>query len=80
MWSAQQASAQGIALTPGWYDWTGVYVGINAGYGTTASTQAFSGVVAGGQLVRTCSIKTLFSASKSTATGRRNKGVLEHPH
>jgi len=50
MWSVQQANAQGLALPPGWYDWTGVYVGINVGYGASATTQSFSGVVAGGQV------------------------------
>jgi outer membrane immunogenic protein len=55
--SAQAAIAGGIDVPPNFYDWTGVYIGGNVGYGTgsisdsaTSSTQSFSGVIAGGQI------------------------------
>ena len=44
-------------MPPNFYDWTGVYIGGNVGYGTgsisdsaTSSTQSFSGLIAGGQI------------------------------
>ena len=60
--TAQVAIAADIlGPPPTFYDWTGVYVGANVGYGTggisdtpagstTSSTQSFSGAVAGGQI------------------------------
>ena len=56
MCSAQVAMAGGIEVPPNFYDWTGVYVGANAGYGSGSvsdsinGTQAFSGAIAGGQI------------------------------
>ena len=56
MCSGQVAMAGGIEVPPNFYDWTGVYVGANAGYGTgnisdsINGTQAFSGAIAGGQI------------------------------
>jgi outer membrane immunogenic protein len=55
--SGQAAIAGGIDVPPNFYDWTGVYIGGNVGYGTgsisdsaTSSTQSFSGLIAGGQI------------------------------
>jgi outer membrane immunogenic protein len=55
--SGQVAIAGGIDVPPNFYDWTGVYIGGNVGYGTgsisdsaTSSTQSFSGLIAGGQI------------------------------
>jgi outer membrane immunogenic protein len=55
--SGQVAIAGGIDVPPNFYDWTGVYIGRNVGYGTgsisdsaTSSTQSFSGLIAGGQI------------------------------
>ena len=61
MCTGQAAIAGGIEVPPTFYDWTGMYVGANVGYGSgsisetvtgasTSSTQAVSGVVAGGQI------------------------------
>jgi len=51
---AQGASAADLPLAPKFYDWTGVYVGANVGYGSasiSASTaQTISGLLAGGQV------------------------------
>ena len=61
---AQGASAADLPLAPKFYDWTGVYVGANVGYGsasisestdtagtaTTSTAQTISGLLAGGQV------------------------------
>jgi opacity protein-like surface antigen len=56
MCTGQVALAGGIEVPPNFYDWTGVYVGANGGYGSGSitdsvnGTQAFSGAIAGGQI------------------------------
>src|ERR1700738_3379205 len=56
MCSVQVAMAGGIEVPPNFYDWTGVYVGANSGYGSgnisdsINGSQAFSGAIAGGQI------------------------------
>src|SRR5262245_51125069 len=50
MWALQRATA---AEQFRFYDWSGVYVGANAGYGTVTgvtSDQSFAGVILGGQV------------------------------
>ena len=80
MCSGQVAMAAGIEVPPNFYDWTGVYVGANAGYGTgnisdsINGTQAFSGVPEA-KSVPIYSIETLFSESKSLAIGRISKAL-----
>jgi hypothetical protein len=79
MCTGQVALAGGIEVPPNFYDWTGVYVGANGGYGSGSitdsvnGTQAFSGAIAGGKLVPICSTDTLCLGWKSTATGRISK-------
>jgi outer membrane immunogenic protein len=54
--TGQVALAGGIEVPPTFYDWTGVYVGANAGYASGSvsdavnGTQSFSGAIAGGQI------------------------------
>ena len=54
-------AADGLGPPPTFYDWTGVYVGANAGYASakisqtvngssTTSSQTISGAIAGGQI------------------------------
>jgi outer membrane immunogenic protein len=50
------AIAGGIEVPPNVYDWTGVYIGANAGYAggsvtdSDTGTQSFTGAIAGGQI------------------------------
>jgi outer membrane immunogenic protein len=56
MCTGQMALAGGIDVPPNFYDWSGVYVGANAGYAggsvtdSITGTQSFTGAIAGGQI------------------------------
>jgi hypothetical protein len=80
MCSGQVAMAGGIEVPPNFYDWTGVYVGANAGYGSGSISDSINGTLFRGRLpeaksVPIYSIETLFSGSKSLAIGRISKAL-----
>jgi outer membrane immunogenic protein len=72
--------AGGIEVPPNFYDWSGVYVGANAGYAggsvtdSINGTQSFSGALAGGQIGANFQYRSLIFGAEVDADWSNQEG------